>query len=607
MKGFKTKPTSPDRQVSHDPCPSQSSRGADLSSILDRLVEAVLERVPPERWPAVEGIIRAQLRYYEATLEGNTLILRRVAPVSEDFPPLTRLLISDGSYAADALAEAAARDGFGLEVAEDPKDPKALKAPVVRREALGALRQFLNETGFLPEGELEDQYRRVLPHGRETVEKWARRALTTLKRLYAKVGELTRHGVPMDMALAQTADPVALFRTLTDRFLRHLSPPPEAALEVPNGVGVVWLSRVPAALHDRKRFVRVRRQLPDGTVLVFERFSRVGFGARAAALYEYLFSLIRTLPEEAFRPDPDPAAGVRYFDVPVRHIKELLGVKQFDTRTFRYVVELLAAQFRGWWFASPAEGARWGSIFEGAFRTKGRKAVLRVGVRERFFRGIREGEIQTRSFSPEALAALARASDPAAALARWLAVHFHGDAYTNVPLRVPVAELYRYCHGDPDGDPPPGTLRWFRSEVRRAVEEINRLGLLRLLAVREPACVAVSVERDRFVFRRVAALAGPDKGPDRPSEAPAMDASVEAWLAERTAVDPAAEEETGVLYADYTDFCRSRGLKPMDHKAWGRAMGRRFRRWQVRRGRRRVRVWRGVRLKESRDVPKRKS
>jgi hypothetical protein len=58
-----------------------------------------------------------------------------------------------------------------------------------------------------------------------------------------------------------------------------------------------------------------------------------------------------------------------------------------------------------------------------------------------------------------------------------------------------------------------------------------------------------------------------------------------------------------VLYADYTDFCRTRGLKVLDHKAWGRAMGRRFRRRQVRRGRRRVRVWREVRLKESRDVP----
>jgi hypothetical protein len=512
-----------------------------------------------------------------------------------DLPPLTRLLISDGSYAADALAEVAAREGFGLEVVEDPKDPAERKT---RREALEALRQFVSETGILPEGEFEDQYRRVLPHGRETVEAWARRALTTLKRLYAKVGERTRHGVPMDTALAQTADPVALFRTLTDRFLRHLSPPPETALDVPNGVGAVWLSRVPAVLHDRKRFVRVGLRLPDGTVRVIERFSRVGFGARAAALYEYLFSLIRTLPEKAFRPDPNPAVGVRYFDVPVRHVKELLGVKHFDTKTFRYVVELLAAQFRGWQFASPGEGVRWASIFEGAFRTRGRKAVLRVGVREYFFRGIREGEIQTRSFPAEALTALARASDLAAALARWLAVHFHGDAYTNVPLRVPVAELYRYCHGESDGDPPPGTLRRFRSEVRRAVEEINRLGLLRLLAVREPACVAVSVERDRFVFRRVAALKGPDKGPNEPSDGVAMDASVEAWLAERTEADPGAEAETGALYADYAGFCRTRGLKVLDHKAWGRAMGRRFRRWQVWRGRRRVRVWRGVRLRE---------
>jgi hypothetical protein len=169
-----------------------------------------------------------------------------------------------------------------------------------------------------------------------------------------------------------------------------------------------------------------------------------------------------------------------------------------------------------------------------------------------------------------------------------------------------VVELYRYYSGEEDGDPPPGTLRRFRSEVRRAVEEINRLGLLRLLAVREPACVAVSVERDRFVFRRVAALAGLDKGSHEPSGGGDMDASVEAWLAERTEADLGAEEETGVLYADYAEFCRTRGLKVLDHKAWGRAMGRRFRRWQVRRGRRRVRVWRGVRLrKEMDDVPER--
>jgi len=587
------------RTGTHRPPPrhhaSQPLKAAGLSSILDRLVEGVLERFPPERRPAVEGIIRAQLRCYEASLEGNTLILRRVAPLG-DLPPLTARF-PDGFCTAEALAEEAERLGLRLEVVEDLKGPA--KAPMARREALEALRQFVSETGILPEGELEDQYRRVLPHGRETVEAWARRALTTLQRLYAKVGERTRHGVPMDTALAQTADPVALFRTLTDRFLRHLSPPPETALDVPNGVGVVWLYHVPAALHNRKRFVRVRRQLPDGTVLVIERASRVGFGARAAALYDYLFSLIRTLPEEAFRPDPNPAVGVRYFNVPIRHVKELLGVKRFETRTFRYVVELLAAQFRGWQFASPGEGVKWASIFEGAFRTKGRKAVLTVGVREYFFRGIREGEIQTRSFSPEALTALARASDPAAALARWLAVHFHGDAYTNVPLRVPVAELYRYCHGDPDGDPPPGTLRRFRSEVRRAVEEINRLGLLRLLAVREPASVAVSVDRDWFVFRRVAALKGlADEVSHKPSGGGDMDASVEAWLAERTEADPGSEEETGVLYADYTDFCRSRGLKVLDHKAWGRAMGRRFRRKLAWREGRAIRVWVGVRLRE---------
>jgi hypothetical protein len=585
------------RNDSHRPPPrhhaSQPSKAAGLSSILDRLIEGVLARVPPKRRPAVENILRAQLRCYEATLEGNTLILRRVAPLG-DLPPLTRLLISDGSYAADALAEVAAREGFGLEVVEDPKDPAERKT---RREALEALRQFVHETGILPEGELEDLHRQVLPHGREAVEKWARGLRTILRRTRARAAALEYHGLSPEDALAQTADPTALARTYTERFLRRLSPPHKTALDVPNGVGVVQLSRVPAVLHERKRFVRVRRQLPDGTVLVIERASRVGFGARAAALYEYLFSLIRTLPEEAFRPDPNPAVGVRYFDVPVRHVKELLGVKHFDTKTFRYVVELLAAQFRGWQFASPGEGVRWASIFEGASRTRGRKAVLRIGVREHFFRGIRDGEIQTRSFSPEALTVLARASDPAAALARWLAVHFHGDAYANVPLRVPVAELYRYCHGEADGDPPPGTLRRFRSEVRRAVEEINRLGLLRLLAVREPACVAVSVERDRFVFRRVAALKGPaDEGSHKSSGGGDIDASVEAWLAERTEADPGSEAETGALYADYAGFCRTRGLKVLDHKAWGRAMGRRFRRKRAWREGRAIWVWVGVRL-----------
>jgi hypothetical protein len=197
------------------------------------------------------------------------------------------------------------------------------------------------------------------------------------------------------------------------------------------------------------------------------------------------------------------------------------------------------------------------------------------------------------------LTVLARASDPAAALARWLAVHFHGDAYANVPLRVPVVELYRYCHGESDGDPPLGTLRRFRSEVRRAVEEINRLGLLRLLAVREPASVAVSVERDRFVFRRVAALKGPaDEGSHKSSGGGDIDASVEAWLAERTEADPGSEAETGALYADYADFCRTRSLKALSHKSWGRAMGRRFRRKRVRRGHRTIWVWRGVRLRE---------
>jgi hypothetical protein len=591
------------RNDAHRPPPpyrsSQSLKAAGLSSILDRLVEGVLERFPPERRPAVEGIIRAQLRCYEATLEGNTLILRRVAPLG-DLPPLTARF-PDGFCTAEALAEEAERQGLHLEVIEDPKGPA--KTPMARREALEALRQLVSETGILPEGELEDQYRRVLPHGRETVEAWARRALTTLKRLYAKVGERTRHGVPMDMALAQTADPTALFRTLTDRFLRRLSPPPETALGVPNGVGVVPLFAAPVLLHSRKRHVRVRLRRPDGTVLELERISRVGFGARAAALFDYCFSLVQTLPEEAFRPDPDPARGLRHFEVSVRHIRDLLGIRRFDWRTFRYVASVLAAQFWGW-FLSPEEAMDVSTCFESVRRTRGRKAVLRIGVREHIFRQLREGGVQTRSFPAEALMALARASDLAAGLARWLAIHFHGDAYTNVPLRVRVADLYRLLVGGEGSAPASGTLRWFRSEVRRAADEVNRLGLLRFLAVYEPACVAVSVERDWFVFRRVAALADPDKGPHKPSGGGDMDASVEAWLAERTEADPGAEEETGVLYADYAEFCRTRGLRALSHKAWGRAMGRRFRRNRAWREGRAIWVWQGVRRKMG-DLPKR--
>jgi hypothetical protein len=131
------------------------------------------------------------------------------------------------------------------------------------------------------------------------------------------------------------------------------------------------------------------------------------------------------------------------------------------------------------------------------------------------------------------------------------------------------------------------------------VDEINRLGLLRLLAVREPASVAVSVERDRFVFRRVAALKGPaDEGSHKPSGGGDMDASVEAWLTERVEADPGSEAETGALYADYAGFCRTRGLKVLDHKAWGRAMGRRFRRKRAWREGRAIWVWQGVRLRK---------
>jgi hypothetical protein len=90
-------------------------------------------------------------------------------------------------------------------------------------------------------------------------------------------------------------------------------------------------------------------------------------------------------------------------------------------------------------------------------------------------------------------------------------------------------------------------------------------------------------------------------GPSRPANAPklpATDASVEAWLAERTEADPGSEAETGALYADYADFCRTRGLRALPRRVWSRVMGRRFRWREDRRGRRRVRVWVGVRLRE---------
>jgi len=81
------------------------------------------------------------------------------------------------------------------------------------------------------------------------------------------------------------------------------------------------------------------------------------------------------------------------------------------------------------------------------------------------------------------------------------------------------------------------------------------------------------------------------------SKVTATDASVEAWLGERTEADPQAEAETGVLYADYADFCLTRGLRVLSRSGWSRVMGRRFRWREDRRGRRRVRVWAGVRLR----------
>lgn len=431
---------------------------------------------------------------------------------------------------------------------------------------------------------LRADFRRLLGRVRRAgadPEAWARDALQALRRI------LDRPGRP-------AADPRAVLydvaRAHTDR-----PPPPAEALGLEAGYGLIATALGAALIISRRRHVVVKLRTADDVRLEMQRLSAVGFGPRAAALFEYALSLARLLPDEAFRPVPD--RDLFLFEVPIRRVKELLGLRgKLHTRAFRHIASVLTAQFAGYAFAPDGFRGEAVSVFERVERTRGRRAALRVGIRGWLLRRLREEDGWLRAFDPDALRVLARVDALTAALARFLAVRLHGDAYTRKPLRVPGRVLYALLVSGWTRRPPPAaTLRRFLSSVRRSVGRINRLGLLGLLRVTEPSYVAFAVEAGDAVFRRVGALPEGHGALADPPAAP--DPTVLRWLEARCRRIPAASEAAARLYADYVDFCRSRGAAPLSRTAWGRQMGRMFRRGLRRQAGRPVRVWQGVGLR----------
>jgi len=398
---------------------------------------------------------------------------------------------------AESLRQAADRAGL-----EDlrfefvvPDGGPAAEAP----GGLVALRDFIARHPIVAPGSVERLARRIRRAGCD-VDDWADEVRLALERLVARTS-----GAWPEALRELRADPEALLRDLARTRIERPAPP-EERYGLDHACGLTSLYSAPALLLSRKRQVTVRLRLHDGTVVEMRRLSAVGLGPRAAALFDYLVSLVRTLPEERF--SHDPGWDVWHFDVPIGVVKELLGIEgKLHTREFRVIHAAITAQFAGQVFTPDGEAAgRAFSVFEVVRRTRGRRAVLRVGVRGYFFRRLRGERPPLRSFSPEALGVLAGVDAVTAALARWLAVRFHGDAHVRKPLRIDERELYALTVGGNSGRVSGEVLRWFRRRVRAAVRVINERGLLRLLGVPEPCGVTVRRDGGAYVFRRVATL-----------------------------------------------------------------------------------------------------
>jgi len=256
--------------------------------------------------------------------------------------------------------------------------------------------------------------------------------------------------------------------------------------------------RTAALLVSERPHVVVRLRTPDGGRVELTRTSAVGWSPRTAAVFEYLLSVAASLPEEAFAYDVD--RDLYEFDVPVRDVRQIVG-RRPDRRDFlRFPDALVTAQFTVGIFEKGTEEIRSTDVV--ASLRLCRASKRRVGIRRPVYRRLRERPPElVRSFAVSALPVLAGVDAVTAALARWPAVRFRDRRYGSTPLRIGEDELFHLPVGSELRSE--GRRREFRRRVRRAVGEIDRLGLLDLLGVPSPNRVALDVRAGVFVFTRL--------------------------------------------------------------------------------------------------------
>jgi len=529
------------------------------------LVEAVLERVPPKRRPTVEGILRAQLRCYEATLEGNTLILRRVAPLG-DLPPLTGSLFPDGFCTAEALAEEAEREGLRLEVVEEPPapqppDPVETLRAIVRRNAHA-----------IDPLEVEALLRNAHARGVDVAE-FARAAAVRLGRLFGRRD--------------RRADAYAILHALLDEMT---TPWPEYAGEGPRGGAatlLVYLCASPGLILSPAREVTVRIPRSDGTVVEVIRYGRRGMSPQAAAVFEWVLSVA------AFAELRPSAWGTYAVAVPRADLELLYG--EVNARTLARLDASLSFVLRITGLDDRTPLGRFAS--EGILPVAGVKFDDRDPDRVVFrlspplVQAVREGWLYIRRVPWGAVVRMSRMNRLEAALVRFFAVRWHGRQGVRHPIEMTVDAVHRALLGTPAPAHP--RIRWrFYARLRRAVGNLNRRDDLARVGIEPPRVIVVEVRRGRIRFRRVEAL----------PVLPGPEDSVARWLRLRVVRRPGARTPSSVLYGDYLRFCKTEGLPPVTARSFGRRL--RSLRLRVRvvwLGGRAVRVWTGVELKDKPD------
>jgi hypothetical protein len=500
-------------------------------------------------------------------LDGNTLILRRVAPVSEDFPPLTGLRISDDSYAAEVMAEEAERQGLRLEVVEEPPafqppDPVETLRAIVRRHAHA-----------IDPLEVEALLRNAHARGVDVAE-FARAAAVRLGRLFGR-GD-------------RRADAYAILHGLLDEMT---TPWPEYAGEGQRGGAatlLVDLCAFPGLILSPAREVVVRIPRSDGTVVEVIRYGRRGMSPQAAAVFEWVLSVA------AFAELRPSAWGTYAVAVPRADLELLYG--EVNAKTLARLDASLGFVLRITGLDDRTPLGRFAS--EGILPVAGVRFDDRDPDRVVFrlspplVQAVREGWLYIRRVPWGAVVRMSRMGRLEAALVRFLAVRWHGRQGVRHPIEMAVDAVHRALLGTP-APAHPRRRRRFYARLRRAVGNLNRRDDLARVGIEPPRVIAVEVRRGRIRFRRVEALPvlpGPEED------------SVARWFRLRVVRRPGARTPSSVLYGDYLRFCRAEGLPPVTDRAFGRRLrSLRLRVRVVKLGGRAVRVWTGVELADKPD------